>query len=328
MKYSVIIPVYNAEKTIKRCLDSLIGQNFENIEILLVNDGSIDRSGNICREYAKRYGFVRYFEKKNGGVSSARNLGLDYAEGEYILFVDSDDWVSNSYFKTIDTLLTEDDYDYVIFSHYIVSDSISKEVRLPYRSSDNTAKVMSYISEAMCRKYINSPWAKVYRRKIIKEYNLRFNGEISIGEDRAFNLRYVLHIESIVVSDKLLYYVDIGNGSSLSRIVHFDLDEQIKKAENYVLSELEHSDWEKDEKEIFIRAHHFDLMRTVYTKAKYLHKLKKPYLCRLKEIYTYCKAINKKHYRYPISKYCILIHLPVRFYMIILIDAMAWYLTG
>lgn len=94
MKYSIIIPVYNAEGTLRRCLDSLVGQQFSNYELLLINDGSTDGSDAICREYASTYSCVRYFAKENGGVSSARNLGLEQAEGEYILFADSDDYVS------------------------------------------------------------------------------------------------------------------------------------------------------------------------------------------------------------------------------------------
>ena len=88
MRYSVIIPVYNAEGTLRRCLDSLVGQHFSDYELLLINDGSTDGSDAICREYASTYSCVRYFAKENGGVSSARNLGLEQAEGEYILFVD------------------------------------------------------------------------------------------------------------------------------------------------------------------------------------------------------------------------------------------------
>ena len=101
MKYSIIIPVYNAEGTLRRCLDSLVGQQFSNYELLLINDGSTDDSDAICREYANTYSCVRYFAKENGGVSSARNLGLEQAEGEYILFADSDDYVSPIFIEVL-----------------------------------------------------------------------------------------------------------------------------------------------------------------------------------------------------------------------------------
>ena len=93
MAYSVIIPIFNAETTLRRCLDSLVDQSFDDYELLLINDGSTDGSDAICREYANVYPCIRYFAKENGGVSSARNLGLEQAKGEYILFVDSDDYI-------------------------------------------------------------------------------------------------------------------------------------------------------------------------------------------------------------------------------------------
>ena len=100
--FSIIIPVYNAETTIRRCLDSFTNQRFSDYEILLINDGSTDNSDAICREYADVNSKICYLSKENGGVSSARNLGLEQAKGEYALFVDSDDYVSEDYFDVID----------------------------------------------------------------------------------------------------------------------------------------------------------------------------------------------------------------------------------
>ncbi len=104
--FSIIIPVYNAETTIRRCLDSFTNQRFSDYEILLINDGSTDNSDAICREYADVNSKICYLSKENGGVSSARNLGLEQAKGEYVLFVDSDDYVSEDYFAVIDQALT------------------------------------------------------------------------------------------------------------------------------------------------------------------------------------------------------------------------------
>ena len=123
MKYSIIIPVYNAEGTLRRCLDSLVGQQFSNYELLLINDGSTDGSDAICREYASTYSCVRYFAKENGGVSSARNLGLEQAEGEYILFADSDDYVSE---------------DYLVMSTYAMTFGGVDAEGLPHLSSANS----------------------------------------------------------------------------------------------------------------------------------------------------------------------------------------------
>ena len=107
-KISVIIPVYNAESTLRRCVDSVLAQTFTDFECLLINDGSKDRSGEICDEYAAGDSRIRVFHKENGGVSSARNLGLDNATGEWIAFVDSDDWVGEKYLESFSEYLDAD----------------------------------------------------------------------------------------------------------------------------------------------------------------------------------------------------------------------------
>lgn len=106
---SVIVPVYNVEKYLSRCIESILSQTFTDFELLLIDDGSTDRSGEICDEYAKKDTRIRVFHTKNRGVSAARNLGLDNAKGEWISFVDSDDWVENDYLKSLfnDNFLTE-----------------------------------------------------------------------------------------------------------------------------------------------------------------------------------------------------------------------------
>ena len=119
-KYSVIIPVYNAEKTLKRCLDTLLAESHSESEIILINDGSEDQSGKICLSYAEKYLNIHYIEKQNGGVSTARNVGLEMATGEYILFVDSDDYVIPGFFSSLDRLLSSFSYDFVLFSYYIL----------------------------------------------------------------------------------------------------------------------------------------------------------------------------------------------------------------
>ncbi|MGN0202626.1 MAG: glycosyltransferase family 2 protein, partial [Candidatus Cryptobacteroides sp.] len=101
-KISVIVPVYNAESTIRRCVDSILAQTFTDFECLLIDDGSKDRSGEICDEYAAKDSRVRVFHKENGGVSSARNVGLDNAKGEWVTFVDSDDWIDSYYLSSFE----------------------------------------------------------------------------------------------------------------------------------------------------------------------------------------------------------------------------------
>ena len=110
---SVIVPVYNSEQTLNRCIDSILGQTYRNFELFLINDGSKDRSGEICDEYARKDSRVKVFHKENGGVSSARNVGLDNASGEWITFVDSDDRIGQNFLKNLVLYSTNVDLVYV-----------------------------------------------------------------------------------------------------------------------------------------------------------------------------------------------------------------------
>lgn len=122
-KVSVIIPVYNAEKYLRKCLDSVLAQSFADFEVLLINDGSTDGSGKICDDYAQKDARVKVFHKENGGVSSARNLGLDNATGDWIVFVDSDDYVEKNYFEVINNNLSQE-IDVLVFSYWKIVDEL------------------------------------------------------------------------------------------------------------------------------------------------------------------------------------------------------------
>ena len=118
-KISVVVPVYNVEKYLRKCIDSIINQTYKNLEIILVDDGSPDKCGEICDEYAKKDNRVKVIHKKNAGVSSARNDGIDNATGEYIIFVDSDDWLEDNAIEIMVDKLNEYDYDCVFCNFYM-----------------------------------------------------------------------------------------------------------------------------------------------------------------------------------------------------------------
>ena len=120
---SVIVPVYNAENYLHRCIDSILAQTFTDFELLLINDGSTDNSGEICNAYAQKYPCIRMFHKNNGGVSSARNLGLTKANGEWIVFVDSDDWIEPHY---LNVLYQNGKYDLVTCYWRVLNDKFQK----------------------------------------------------------------------------------------------------------------------------------------------------------------------------------------------------------
>ena len=172
---SVIIPVYNAQDGIKRCVDSLLNQSFKNFEIILLNDGSKDNSLNILKEYELKYSFVRVIDKQNEGVAVTRNKGILLAEGEYIMFMDNDDFVDSDYIETFYQAINEKNLDLVIGGYKRVN-------------QDNQIIFSQDIQQSEWSKYIiMAPWAKVYRTEFLKTNNLEFF-DYGIGEDIIFNL--------------------------------------------------------------------------------------------------------------------------------------------
>ena len=172
---SVIIPVYNAQDGIKRCVDSLLNQSFKNFEIILLNDGSKDNSLNILKEYELKYSFVRVIDKQNEGVAVTRNKGILLAEGEYTMFMDNDDFVDSDYIETFYQSIHEKKLDLVIGGYKRVNQG-------------NQIIFSQDIQQSEWSKYIiMAPWAKVYRTEFLKTNNLEFF-DYGIGEDIIFNL--------------------------------------------------------------------------------------------------------------------------------------------
>lgn len=327
LKYSVIIPVYKAEKTLRRCVDSLLSQPHNHVEILLINDGSPDGSGEICREYAKKDSCVRYLEKENGGVSSARNYGLDHASGDYILFVDSDDYVTPDYFAAVDAVLEEHDYDLIQFSNYFTDGTNQTErIRQPFRATTRETLFPKLI-ETLYKKKSNQPWAKVYRRSHIGKNKIRFPEDIEVGEDRAFYIHYSLYMSSFCISDHPICVVSTENEQSLSRKQRDDLDEQTAHLNAYLEAAMQRGDVPEAERLEYQKALNYDRLRMVYSKAKTLQRKKLPLTQRLKALHGYCRDLNRLKLAYPDSRYCRLTSFPVRWNLALVIDAMAWKLT-
>lgn len=212
-KISVIIPVYNVEKYIKRCLDSVINQTYKNIEVILINDGSLDNSGLICNEYAKKYNNIKVVHKENGGVSSARNLGIDNASGEYIAFVDPDDYIDKNMYKILHEQLiqSKSDISMVSFS-YIKEGKIIDE--------DNSKIQVIFTKEEILDKYFNKIkpfdssflWNKLFKKKLFD--NVRLDTELLIQEDTELLIRIFNKVNSIVYIGIPLYSYLIRKGAA------------------------------------------------------------------------------------------------------------------
>lgn len=212
MKLSVIIPAYNCEKTICRCLNNLLDeQYFECYEIIVVNDGSTDSTKQICENYEKKFPTVRLINKINEGVSSARNTGLANASGEFIAFVDSDDYTEKNFIETVMRKLKDSD-ELVLFRH----DRIDKNNECFDVSKDYSTYGYDKIFKEMVSQKLNTP-VKIFRNNIIKKHNLRFNNAISLGEDLEFIMNYYIKIKSVTCWNDILYHYVRTEGSITNR---------------------------------------------------------------------------------------------------------------
>ena len=213
---SVIVPVYNAEKYLQKCLDSILEQTYQNLEIIIINDGSTDNSGQICQEYEKQDDRIIYIEKENSGVSDTRNAGLDRMTGTYVTFVDSDDWVEPNYIKFLYEKVIEYQADIVVGNYTSFNESNS--VFYFHISTDYYEKVYDnksvipclYDSKELLKSALIVPWGKIYKKEIIA--NLRFPIN-RIGEDALFNLKALLDSEKVVYVNKSAYIYRVREGS-------------------------------------------------------------------------------------------------------------------
>ena len=206
---SIIIPVYKVEKFLEKCVNSVLNQTYKNLEIILVDDGSPDNCPALCDELAKKDKRIKVIHKKNGGVSSARNDGLDNATGKYICFVDSDDYIEPTYAEELHKAITENDVQMAVCEFYDVYEN-KKEVGFPFERDfvfniSNTEKFNNNIEK------LSSPTNKIYITEVLK--NHRFRTNLKYGEDQIFNYDYIEKIQSIACIHKSLYNYVANSGS-------------------------------------------------------------------------------------------------------------------
>lgn len=216
-KISVIVPVYNVEKYLHRCIDSILAQTFADFELLLVDDGSKDASGSICDEYSEKDCRVRVFHKENGGVSSARNMGLDYARGEWITFVDSDDWISpdclNEYFKHFDK-----DADLYI-QGFKDNEGHTMFLKEQYWEGEGIACRLQCLETLQLMGFV---WNKLFRTAIIKDNKIRFDEKITMIEDLLFVYHYLFYAKFVLNLPSTHYFYFKHTDSACFRKHNFE----------------------------------------------------------------------------------------------------------
>lgn len=215
---SVIVPIYNGEKYIGRCIESIQRQTYTNLEIILVNDGSKDSSGLICNQYAERDRRIKVYHVKNQGVSRTRNYGLGKATGTYIQFVDSDDYLSRHATKSLVDTIEKKHVDLVV-CRYI---RLLKKLHLYGTQIEKTGFYTNkqYLINTLRdpgHHYYGVVWNKLFRREIIEKYHIRFYDNANLGEDFIFNLQYLRRIKLVLVMKDHLYYYRCDNENTLSR---------------------------------------------------------------------------------------------------------------
>ena len=316
MKYSVIIPIYNSEKTIKRCIESITSQKRSDVEIIVIDDGSTDMSESFCRSLQNEYDSIVYVRKENGGVSSARNSGLSVVKGKYVMFVDSDDYVDGNCFEILDSY-TVSDADYYQFSYSIEANGIvRKEKNWPECFVSNQGDREAFIVESVITRSINSCWAKLYKREAIEKIGLSFCEELSIGEDLAFVFTFLLSADRLERINKKIYFADVSNEESLSRRYRENLAEQKICVYEKMLSALKESGAKGASVKDSLSWLHY---RNAYSVVNDLSKSDLSFFERRKKLLAMCDLFNSKNVA-PAGLKCKIISIPVRLQLVTLLD--------
>lgn len=254
---SIIVPAYNAERTINRCIDSILKQSYGNLEIIIINDGSKDSTEEKCMKYIKNKK-IKYIRIKNSGVSNARNIGIENSTGTYIMFVDSDDYIEKNMVERLYDNINEN-VDLVICSKNLIT--INEKISEKIDIASCTLKKENII-QLYRAKILNPPYCKLYRSEIIKSKSIRFDISISIGEDLLFNILYLKNItKDIKILNENLYNYEKINTNSLSVRYYSNMLEMKKK----ITDELKRYELDTEEKELQLQLIMFDLLFSAVT---------------------------------------------------------------
>ena len=233
---SVIVPVYNVQQYLPQCIESILAQTYQRLEIILVDDGSTDGSGKLCDEFAQRDRRIKVIHVTNGGPAKARNTGLDCATGEYIVFVDSDDYVSEDW---LDILFNGIQSGTGLFCAAYTDISIYGKVNC------NDFLVEEYTKPELIKCVLSGTggvlWGKIFRRSIIKQENIRLPEYLFMCEDLIFVLDYIRYIDSWSASNRSIYFYNRLNSNSISQKINYqyiDNNIQFYRELEYKLIEL------------------------------------------------------------------------------------------
>ena len=239
MKVSIIVPVYNVEKYIERCIASLVSQTYKDLEIIFVDDGTEDNAGKICDEYALKDNRIIVYHNENLGVAYSRNFGIDKATGEAVMFVDSDDHIEPETVEKMVAGMKDTNADMVTLNRYYIDAGKSVSVvESIYKGLYEGEKVKELIRKKFSKNpheiFFTGTWGKLYKASILKEKNIRFANGVALGEDSIFVLNYMFNCNSVFCSDYIGYHYVKYDGSVTSS-KNIDVISFWRKFENYLV---------------------------------------------------------------------------------------------
>lgn len=281
MEFTVIVPIYKIpESILKKCLDSIVEQTFQDFELILIDDGSPDNCGDICEEYTNRHKLIKVIHKKNEGVAAARNTGISIAQGDWIVFIDPDDWVEPNYLECFHDLIMKEDADIYMVSCF---------VNYPHRQVDNPffCDNVIYAEDALkdrlmlqflcpfiygdnlCTADSGSPWAKAYRKSLLNKYNIKFDERLHRMEDNKFNIIAYNKAKSIYFYNTFIYHYRKSPFSGFSKFTS-----NIESFYEIFLDFIFDFIVKEKKSQIFIDAYCVKVLNSlyVYCKMKYFHK--------------------------------------------------------
>ena len=254
---SIVVPIYNAEQYLRRCVDSILNQEYTDFELLLVNDGSTDASGDICEEYGDQDPRVIVIQKENTGVSDSRNRALDRARGKYLQFLDSDDWITPDATRLFVRAAEEYGCDMVISDFYrVVGERLSTKGDIEEEGVLTREEFAAHMMENPADFYYGVLWNKLYRRDIVEEHKLRMDTDISWCEDFMFNLEYIRYAKVFYALHAPIYYYVKRKGSLASQGINISKTVKMKLNvfeyyNNFYKHVLEEEDYEKNRLQVY-----------------------------------------------------------------------------
>lgn len=294
-KFSVILPIFNTEKYLKACLDSIINQTYKNLEIICVNDGSTDGSLKILEEYSSKDSRIKIINQQNQGVSAARNAGIDNATGDYVSFVDPDDWLELNMYETLNKYIQEKNPSVLLFEYNIcyeqtdkvISKTFTKKMKSRFNidiSNKNRYNFYDFKKDKILF-YVDSSCNKVYSTEMLNKYNFRFP-PFKKGEDTLFILNIILHKIPVDCVTDVFYNYRIRSGSTITKESRFNTLPIFDKLD-YIQTMLKECDLDAELEKGFKK---YKLRKIYECEKKCLPELKEEFIKLAKE------KMDKKEY--------------------------------